>query len=64
VLPPTGWADVTTKHDLDQLEARLELRMDARFAIVERRFIQWTVATMIAMTGVTTAVATAIARLT
>jgi hypothetical protein len=38
MLPPTGWADVATKHDLDQLEARLELRMDARFATVERRF--------------------------
>lgn len=28
-LPPVGWADVATKHDLDQLEARLEARFEA-----------------------------------
>ena len=33
-LPPVGWADVATKHDL----AGLEQRMDLRFARVEGRF--------------------------
>jgi hypothetical protein len=31
LLPPVGWADVATKDDLRQFEARLDTRMDARF---------------------------------
>ncbi len=40
-LPPVGWADVATKHDLQELERRLDLRFDAvelRFAAVDTRF--------------------------
>ena len=33
-LPPTGWADVATKRDLDHLEAI----MNARFEAIEHRF--------------------------
>jgi hypothetical protein len=33
LLPPVGWADVATKDDLHQLEARL----DGRFAELESR---------------------------
>jgi len=29
LLPPVGWADVATKHDLHELERRLDLRFDA-----------------------------------
>lgn len=28
-LPPVGWADVATKHDLDQLKALIDARFDA-----------------------------------
>jgi hypothetical protein len=34
LLPPVGWADVATKHDLLSLEGR----MDARFERLEGRF--------------------------
>ena len=40
-LPPLGWADVATKHDLVGLEERLDLRfarIDDRFARVDDRF--------------------------
>lgn len=29
LLPPVGWADVVTKQDLAQMEARLDTRFDA-----------------------------------
>ena len=51
-LPPSGWSDVARTRDLDQLEARLdgridrldgrvdrlEARMDHRFELIEERF--------------------------
>lgn len=29
LLPPVGWADVTTKHDLSEFEKRIDLRFEA-----------------------------------
>ena len=40
LLPPVGWADVATKHDLLMVDARfdsLEVRLDARFELSEGR---------------------------
>jgi hypothetical protein len=40
-LPPVGWADVATKHDLTALGDRLELRfgaVDQRFDGIDQRF--------------------------
>jgi hypothetical protein len=38
LVPGAGWTDVATKHDVRQLEERIEARMDARFARVDARF--------------------------
>ncbi len=37
-LPPVGWADVATKHDLMVLKEGLEERMNLRFEAMEHKF--------------------------
>ena len=42
MMPPVGWADVATKHDLDALEARMNLRfelVDQRFELLEHKML-------------------------
>lgn len=39
LLPPVGWADVATKRDLDQLEARLIAQFERRFVGIDHRFV-------------------------
>ena len=44
LLPPVGWADVATKRDLDQLEARLIAQFERRFVGIDQRCVgidQW-----------------------
>ena len=31
LLPPVGWADVATKHDVDALADRIEARLGTKF---------------------------------
>ena len=56
MLPPTGWADVATRHDLDHLAEVLRLEFRADVANLQRRIIQWNVATIIAAVSVMTAI--------
>jgi hypothetical protein len=47
LLPPVGWADVATKHDLAQMEARLDLKIESSVDRLGRQLMTTTVALMV-----------------
>ena len=64
MLPPVGWADVATKHDLLQLEERLELRLEAKLEHMTRELtIRFTFGFIAALATMTTLNLTAVALL-
>ena len=38
LVPPVGWADVASRHDLEELDARLTTRIDALETKIDARF--------------------------
>jgi len=56
MLPPTGWADVATRHDLDHLAEVLRLEFRAEAANLQRRIIQWNLVTIIGAISAATAI--------
>jgi hypothetical protein len=50
MLPPVGWADVATKQDLRELEARLEAKLERSIAELTMRLTFALVAALATMT--------------
>ena len=52
LLPPVGWADVVTRHDVAQFEARLDLRFESlehRLEAKIERGLRTTIVTMLSL---------------
>ena len=50
-LPPVGWAEVATKRDLDALEERLQLKIDATISAATNRLLLFLMPTVLTAIG-------------
>ena len=57
LIPPIGWFELASKHDLVELEGRLDARLDGKLAHLEssltRGFITWLLASQATVVTVT-----------
>ena len=57
LIPPIGWFELASKHDLVELEGRLDARLDGKLAQLEssltRGFITWLLASQATVVTVT-----------
>jgi hypothetical protein len=57
LLPPVGWADVATKHDLVLLETRIDAKLEHELRLMTWRLFSLGIPLMAAMIGALVAVA-------
>jgi hypothetical protein len=63
-LPPVGWADVPTRHDLVSLEQRIDLRLTSEIAGLRSELHKRLRTMTFTFVGATAAIVTVIATLT